>query len=101
MKRFGNPVFGVILPLAAVLVFAVLLTFSLIRMFEVENAMRVEVEQNMLWVLHQSQVAALRLTKTAALAELGEAEVDDIALRFDILVSRVALLNDGPQRRFV
>jgi PAS domain S-box-containing protein len=78
-----------------------LLTFSLIRMFEIENAMRVEAEQNMLWVLHQSEVAALRMTETASLADLGEATPGDLSLRFDILVSRFALLNDGPQRRFL
>ncbi|ASM74519.1 MULTISPECIES: sensor histidine kinase [Roseobacteraceae] len=101
MIRLGKPVIGLSLPLVAVIVFAILMTFSLIRMFEVENAMRVDAEQNMLWVLHQSEVAALRLTETVALAELGEVDNDALSLRFDILVSRVALLNDGPQRRFV
>ena len=46
MRRVGNTIFGVILPLVAVLVFAVLLTFSLMRMFEVESAMRVEAERS-------------------------------------------------------
>lgn len=101
MTRFQNSTLRLILPLAAVVAFATLLTFSLIRMFEIENAMRVEAEQNMLWVLHQSEVAALRLTQTAALADLGEATPDDLSLRFDILASRFALLNDGPQRRFL
>lgn len=101
MKRFGNLVFGMILPLAAVLVLVLLLIFSLIRMFDVEKDMRVGAEQNMLWVLHQSEVAALRLAETAALAESGEADADDLSLRFDILASRMALLNDGPQRRFI
>ncbi len=101
MRRFQNTILRLILPLAAVVVFAMLLTFSLIRMFEIENTMRVEAEQNMLWVLHQSEVAALRLAETAALADLGEATPDDLSLRFDILVSRFALLNDGPQRRFL
>lgn len=101
MKRFGNFFFGMVLPLVAVLVFAVLLAFSLTRMFEIESTMRVEAEKNMLWVLHQGEVAALRLTETAVLAELGEAGADDISLRFDILASRIALLNDGPQRSFV
>lgn len=96
MKRLG-----LILPLGAVLVFAVLLTFSLIRMSRVESDMRVGAEQNMLWVLHQADVAALRFSETVALAELGLADDEDLALRHDILASRIALLNDGPQRRFV
>lgn len=101
MTYLKNSTLRLILPLAAVVVFAMLLTFSLIRMFEIENAMRVEAEQNMLWVLHQSEVAALRLSETAALADLGEATPDDLSLRFDLLVSRFSLLNDGPQRRFL
>ncbi|MTJ05660.1 MAG: PAS domain-containing protein [Sediminimonas qiaohouensis] len=101
MTRLGDPVYRLLVPLAAVVVFAVLLTFSLIRMFEIENAMRVEAEQNMLWVLHQSEVSARRLSETAALADLGAAGADDLSLRFDILVSRVAMLTDGPQLRFM
>lgn len=101
MKRLGGAVPWLVLPLAAVPVFAVLLTFSLIRMVGVETDMRVEAEQNMLWVMHQSEIAARRLTETAMLAELGEAGADEIALRLDILGSRIALLNAGPQRRFV
>ncbi|MBI6629111.1 sensor histidine kinase [Pontibaca salina] len=101
MTRLRTSVIGLLLPSVAVVVFAVLLTFSLSRMSEIENAMRVEAEQNMLWVLHQSEVAALRLAEITARADLDEAEPDDIALRFDILVSRIALLNDGPQRRFM
>lgn len=101
MTYLKNSTLRLILPLAAVVVFAMLLTFSLIRMFEIENGMRVEAEQNMLWVLHQSEVAAIRLSETAALADLGEATPDDLSLRFDLLVSRFSLLNDGPQRRFL
>lgn len=101
MIRFRNPVFGLFLPLVAVLVFTVLLTFSMIRMTAVEKHMRVEAEENMLWVFHQSEVAARRLTETAALADLYEADVADLALRFDILDGRISMLGDGPQRRFV
>ncbi len=101
MSRFVGPSIRLALPLVAVLVFAILLIFSLQRMFEVERDMRVEAEQNMLWVFHQSEVTALRLIETVALAELGQTGPDELALRFDLLASRVALLNDGPQRRFL
>lgn len=101
MIRITKPRLGLMLPLVAIVIFAGLLTFSLIRMFDVENAMRVEAEENMLWVLHQSEVAALRLIETAAQAELGEAKPGALSLRFDLLASRIALLNDGPQRRFL
>ncbi|WP_311948470.1 sensor histidine kinase [Halomonas piscis] len=101
MKRLSSSIFGVWLPLAAVPAFALLLSFSLIRMLDVESDMRVDAEQNMLWVLHQAEVAALRLTSTIALAEAGAASTDDVALRFDILQSRISLLHAGPQHRFI
>lgn len=99
--RSGGSAYWLVLPLVAVAAFAVLLTFSLVRMIRVEADMRVEAEQNMLWVMHQSEAAARRLGETVLLAELGEADTAEIALRLDILRSRIALLNDGPQRRFV
>lgn len=101
MTKRRSSLVGIWLPLAAVPAFALLLTFSLVRMLEVENNMRVDAEQNMLWVLHQAEVATLRLTGSMALAETGGASADDVALRFDILQSRIALLNAGPQRRFI
>lgn len=101
MKRLHHFRLWLILPLAAVLVFAVLLLFSLYRLFDVQNAMRVNAEQNMLWVFHQSEVAALRLTEVVERADIGEADLDELALRLDILIGRFNQLNDGPQRRFV
>ena len=101
MKRLRHSFLWLILPSAAVFVFATLLLLSLYRMFDVQDAMRTDAEQNMLWVLHQSQVAALRLIETVAMAELGEAGPEELALRRDLLIGRFNLLNDGPQRRFI
>lgn len=101
MTRPGGSAPWLALPLVTVIVFALLLTVSLQRMVRIESDMRVDAEQNMLWVMHESEAAARRLKETALLAELGRAQEADIALHLDILRSRVALLNDGPQRRFV
>ncbi|WP_165802835.1 sensor histidine kinase [Pelagivirga sediminicola] len=90
-----------ILPLVAIVVFAVLLAFSLIRMIEVDTDIRVDAERNMLWVMHQSESAARRLVEATLRAELGEADASEIALRLDLLRSRFALLGDGPQQRFI
>ena len=96
MKRLHHFRLWLILPLAAVLVFAVLLLFSLYRLFDVQNAMRVNAEQNMLWVFHQSEVAALRLTEVVERADMGEADLDELALRLDILI---CLLYTSPSPR--
>ncbi|WP_289042680.1 PAS domain-containing sensor histidine kinase [uncultured Aliiroseovarius sp.] len=101
MRLFGGAGLRLILPLVAILVFVILLTFSLLRMVEVETDMRVDAEQNMLWVMHQSESAARRLVEATMQAELGEVDAGQIALRLDLLRSRFALLQDGPQHRFV
>ncbi|TNF21454.1 MAG: PAS domain-containing protein [Rhodobacteraceae bacterium] len=101
MTRAGAPRFWMLLPLGAILAFAVLLAFSLSRMVQVETDIRVDAEQNMLWVMHQSESAARRLVETTLRAELGEAGAGEVALRLDLLRSRFALLQDGPQARFL
>ena len=101
MTRLGRPGPALILPILAILVFAVLLTFALNRMVRVADDIRVDAEHNMLWVMHQTDSAARRLVETTLRAELGEADANEIALRLDLLRSRFALLNAGPQRRFM
>ncbi len=101
MRRLCGSRIRLILPVIAILIFAVLLGFALIRMFKVEADIKVDAEQNMLWVMHQSESATRRLVETTLRAELGEADAEEIALRLDLLRSRFALLQDGPQRRFI
>ena len=81
MTRLAGSRLWLILPLIAILIFAVLLGFALLRMFKVEADMRVDAEQNMLWVMHQSERAARRLIETTMRAELGEANAEEVALR--------------------
>ncbi|WP_394707900.1 ATP-binding protein [Roseovarius pacificus] len=101
MKRPRRTGVVLAIPLTALLIFAVLLGFALVRMSKVENDIRMDAEQNMLWVMHQSESAARRLIEATMRAELGEADADEISLRLDLLRSRFALLQDGPQHRFV
>lgn len=59
--------------------------------------MRIAATQNMLWVVSQTQKEMLVLTMAAG----NPAATDgDIAHRFDLLLSRMALLRDGPQARY-
>lgn len=101
MNRLGGSRLWLSLPLIAILIFAVLLGFALLRMFKVEADIRVDAEQNMLWVMHQSESAARRLIETTMRAELGETDSDEVALRLDLLRSRFVLLQEGPQQRFM
>lgn len=101
MKRLSGPGLSLTLPLIAILVFALLLGYALFRMVKVEADIRMDAEHNMLWVIHQSESAARRLIETTMRAELGEGDAEEIALSLDILRSRFALLQSGPQQRFM
>lgn len=84
----------------AILAFATFLGFALARLFLVEQDMRVNVDENMLWVITQAQVASHRLDGEVNRRLLGDLEANP-ELRFDVLTSRLVLLDAGPQRRYL
>ena len=88
------------LPSLAILTFAIFLGFALSRLFMVERDMRSNVDENMLWVVTQAQVASHRLDGEINRYLLGDPDADP-SLRFDILSSRLVLLDAGPQRRYL
>lgn len=99
MNRSVRTLVGVILPALTIAVFIVLLAFSLLRLAGIERDMRIEASQNMLWVISRAHVASLQLSKAAARHTADETGRSALALRYNVFLSRVALLYDGPQRR--
>ncbi|WP_164730496.1 sensor histidine kinase [Pelagibacterium montanilacus] len=99
MIRGAQNRIGVVLSTLGVGVFALLLAFALIRLSEIERDMRVEATQNMLWVISQAQVASLRLSDTIANYALDPTDTPELQRRYDVFLSRIALLDSGPQRR--
>lgn len=89
------------LSLAAIILFTVLLVFALWQLSETASALRTKAADNMLWTIAQAQTAAQRLNTSVAQARLGEADAQTLALRYDILLSRLSLLEAGPQRRYL
>jgi signal transduction histidine kinase len=87
-------------PLVVILAFVAFLTFSLVRLFQVEQDMRSNVSDNMLWVITQAQVASHRLDEAVNRRALGD-ETTRPDLRFDVLTSRLVLLDAGPQQRYL
>jgi signal transduction histidine kinase len=87
--------------LAAIALFAALLVFALWRLLDTEAALRTQAGDNMLWTIAQAQVAAQRLDTTLSQVRLGEADADALRLRYDVLLSRLTLLEAGPQRRYL
>lgn len=88
------------LPAMAILAFVTLLSFSLLRLFQIEQDMRGNVDENMLWVTAQAQVASHRFAHAVDRQALGNEDTDP-ELRFDILTSRLVLMDEGPQRRYL
>lgn len=84
----------------AILAFSAFLAFALVRLFQVEKDMRDNVDENMLWVVTQAQVASHRLDQAVSRRAMGH-RGSDPELRLDILASRLTLMDDGPQRRYL
>ncbi len=78
-----------------------LLVFALWRLAVIERDMRIEATENMLWVISQTQVEALRLDKALSDHARGVADEDHVALRYALLLSRLDLLLQGPQQRYL
>lgn len=67
------------------------------QLVQLERQMRISATENMIWVFSQTQIEALNL----ALALSEGAAPQQVLTRFDVLVSRLTLLEEGPQRRFL
>ncbi|EWH03985.1 hypothetical protein [Halomonas sp. BC04] len=87
-------------PLIVILAFVAFLSFSLVRLYQVEQDMRSNVSDNMLWVITQAQVASHRLDEAVNRRVLGD-EAARPGLRFDVFTSRLVLLDEGPQQRYL
>lgn len=88
--------YGPLVPLLAICLIP--LAFALTRTAALERDMRIAATQNMLWVVTQTQMETLALA-TAALSR--DRTPDRIEHRYDMVLSRLALLQDGPQLRYL
>lgn len=86
---------------AAIVAFAILLIFALVRLAGTEAEMRENEGDNMLWAISRAHVAALLLdaeiTRKAGLQETGT----EVERRYNVLLSRLTLLTEGPQLRYM
>lgn len=92
-------VLGYLLPILAIVVLAFLLTITLFRLADIQRAMRNNVNANMMWVIYQTHVESLMLANSVQ-HRLVEPDSDsDLLHRYHMLLSRISVLNDGPQKR--
>lgn len=84
-------------PGTLVLICLGLLGFAAWQLLVLERQIRVSATENMIWIFGQTQAEAFSLA--LALSEGGDTQ--EIQTRFNLLVSRLTLLEQGPQRRFL
>jgi len=89
------------LSMIGVVLFAGLLVFALWRLLDQEADLRGTATDNMLWTISQAQVAAYQLDAALGRARHGEVGDDSLRLRYNVLHSRMALLEAGPQARYL
>ncbi|UES59616.1 hypothetical protein GFK91_28100 (plasmid) [Roseibium aggregatum] len=82
--------------------FALLLVFSLARLLDTEAELRRNEGDNMLWAISRTQSAALLLdaevSRHVGTISRKTAELDK---RYNVMLSRLNLLSEGPQRRYM
>lgn len=99
MSLTRSSLLAYLLPILAIMLLAVLLTVTLFRLADIQRGMRNNVNANMVWVIYQTHIESLML-ETAIQQQIIEPNTkDDIAFRYQMLLSRINLLNDGPQQR--
>ena len=90
-----------IVPLVTIVLLLVLLGIALFRLSAIQREMHYNSNANMLWVTYFTHLEGLRLIDAIQAQALDpEAEVDPL-FRYQMLLSRVYLLQEGPQARFL
>lgn len=86
---------------AAIFAFVVLLVFALVRLWGPAAETRRNVDNNMLWALSQAHAATLLFDSAVARQTGGVPGEVALERRYDVLLSRLNLLTQGPQARYL
>ncbi len=90
-----------ILPLITIVLLLALLGVALFRLSVIQREMRYNSNANMVWVVYYTHLESLRLTDVLQQQALDPAADVDVLFRYQMLLSRLHLLHDGPQARFL
>lgn len=88
-------------PVIAILVLTVLLTITLLRLTGIQRSMRNTANADMVWALSQAHLESLQLSSAIYARMVRPDDPHDILFRYDMLVSRINLLDQGPQQRYL
>lgn len=92
---------GYPIPLAAIITLTILLGMALFRLAQTQEDMRSNVGTNMYWVISQGHLESLQLSNAVQRKYISPADEVDINLHYQLLLSRLRLLEDGPQARYL
>lgn len=92
---------GYLVPVIAVSAMLALLTLTLSHLTAVHDNMRNGDQANMTWVLSQTQIQGLELRVALQSYDGSHNAHQELTHRLSLLLSRLHLLEDGPQRRFL
>lgn len=96
-----SDIVGYLVPILAIITLTVLLTMALLRLSEIQQDMRNNVNANMLWVVSQTQIESLLLADALYQHGLDPQAQVDVGLQYKLFMSRLHLLSQGPQARFL
>lgn len=99
MSLTRSNVLRYLLPILAIMVLAILLTVTLFRLADIQRAMRNNVSANMVWVIYQTHVESLMLANAVQHRLVDPDSDSDLLHRYQLLLSRINVLHDGPQKR--
>ena len=84
---------------SAVVILFVLLVGASVRLMISEAELGEDIAEDMVWLSSQAQYEAVRFAEALASFSVGSASNADLQLRFDLLTSRVVILEQGEPRR--
>lgn len=99
MIRKRSSLLGYLVPILTIVILTILLTLTLLRLADVQRDMRNNVSANMVWVVYQAHTESLLLRDAIYQQTIDPRASVDVAFRYDMLLSRINLMNQGPQAR--
>lgn len=101
MSRTKKLFIRYILPLITIVLLLALLGVALFRLSVIQREMHYNSNANMVWVVYYTHLESLRLTDAIQKQALDYDADVDLLFRYQMLLSRLNLLHDGPQSRFL
>ncbi|WP_112664473.1 sensor histidine kinase [Microvirga flavescens] len=92
-----------LLSVGAIVVFLISLIFASYRLVHIERSLDPDTTEDMLWAITQAQFESLRFADSVNRFINGDTMVQqsDVALRYDILRSRLSLFETGEPKRYL